>query len=246
MNTNEKILSVLAKIKETWDITPKKDYQIKNGFHTYNKKAGETYVSYATYDSWSYDTHLDFIEFRNVLTILQQEDLIEEFEIFEEDNGMKIKFPLDFDEKYIEATGKKTTNQNAPEKETSESNKRELTKITIVTPAYGKFDYLWIVFNDDHKNKIKLPIKSKQSPSDESYGKKLYNIAKNNDKEIALDKSLSDHLNYSIWAGTLKEYRKVKILKQVNNKLRIADDIILEAKPLQQLNDNEKSHYPSL
>lgn len=244
MNTNEKILSVLAKIKETWDITPKKDYQIKNGFHTYYKKAGETYVSYATYNSWSYDTHLDFIEFRNVLTILQQEDLIEEFEIFEEDNGMKIKFPLDFDEKYIEAIGKKATNQNALGEESSGSNKKELNKITIITPQYGNFEYLWIVFNDDHENKIKMPAKNKQGSGDASYGKKLYDLANSPTNDLGNDKSFIDNLNTSIWKTRLKEFKKRNIIKQENKRIKIADGIILEKKSVQQLSESELQYYP--
>ncbi len=149
--------------------------------------------------------------------------------------------------KYLLQQLEKTSNESAINFDNNHDlDKKELTSITIVTPQYGNFDYLWVVFNDEHKNKKKLPTKSKQSPSDESYGKKLYNLAKNPAKEINLDKSLMDHLNYSIWNGILKEFSKRNILKQENGKIKLSDGIILKTIPIQNLSGDGRDFYPSL
>lgn len=131
-----------------------------------------------------------------------------------------------------------------PENDTFIPEKEELRSITIVTPQFGNFSFLWVVLNNDHKNKIKIPTKNKLTPSDESYGKKLYNIAKSEDRRIEKDKSLMDTLNYSVWdCAPWNKFQKRNILKQENKQTKIQDYITLTAIPVQLLDSANIKYY---
>lgn len=149
-------------------------------------------------------------------------------------------------EKYIasltEGSQKKELEQKI--KNSEGDRKKELTKISIITPQYGKFDYLWIVFNDEHKNKIRMSTMNKQGSNDYSYGKKLFELAKSPTKDLENDKSFRDNMNSSIWNTRLKKFKKINIIKQENNRMKIAEGVELETMPVQSLSESIKNHYP--
>lgn len=96
-----RILSVLEKLKEEWDITPREDYNIEDGIYRRKRNARE---AHALVIVWLNSLPVTLFELERILVILQQQKIIESFRLGEE--ILTINFPVNFDEKYIELTTK--------------------------------------------------------------------------------------------------------------------------------------------
>lgn len=121
-------------------------------------------------------------------------------------------------------------------------NKKEIASILIVTPTFGKFDYVWIVLNEDYKHKLKASVKNKLNNNNESYAMKLYRLA---DKgKLTYDKSFWDDVNYSLCKrAAFKNFLKTTILKRFRNEIEIKDGIKIEKICLQQLSKPEADYF---
>ncbi|HWW41887.1 hypothetical protein [Pedobacter sp.] len=85
---DKKKLSILEKLKEEWDLTPKSDDEgviFQTGMRAHLRFAGETKISHQKYLSWTSEAGIsDWYEFENILNILKEEGLILKFESVDE------------------------------------------------------------------------------------------------------------------------------------------------------------------
>lgn len=236
MNSNEKILSVLDKLKEEWDITPRKPFVDRSSIHWRFVKAGITHIQYII---WLNELPLDFFQLNNILQILKQEKIIEN-NIFTED-VLEIEFPLNFEEKYN--SYRESLSQKKTEK--SSDSKQEINSILLVAPDHGKFNYLWVIINDDYEHKLKVDVKNKHNPSEESYAKKLWRLAEQ--KEITYDKAFYDYVSYSLYLRKefKNKFKKTRIFKEFSGKISAMEGITISKTSLGLLNKPERGYFPT-
>ena len=81
----KKILCILEKLKAEWDLLPKEDFIENDGVLAYYKTAGQSDVSDDQYFEWMSTCNIPtFQQLQNILATLKQEDIIVDFEAYNE------------------------------------------------------------------------------------------------------------------------------------------------------------------
>ncbi|MEK7663877.1 MAG: hypothetical protein AAB340_00280 [Patescibacteria group bacterium] len=81
----KKILCILEKLKAEWDLVPKEDFREGRGHLGYLRTAGQSNISDDQYFEWMATCNLPaFNQLENILRTLQQENIILDFESFDE------------------------------------------------------------------------------------------------------------------------------------------------------------------
>jgi len=129
------------------------------------------------------------------------------------------------------------------ENKKNEDDKKEIKSILLVTPEHGKFDYLWVIINDDFSNKLKVSTKSKQNMNDDSFAMKLYELA--DAKEIKYDKGLWDDVNYALYKRKVfkNKFKKTTILTRHRDKLSVKDGYTVKKITLSRLSKEELAYF---
>ena len=108
---NENILLVLNKLKERWEITPKKPRVVNNDVYS---QRYEPLVAHILHITWINDLPLDYTEFESILGVLVEKEVITRYRFI--DDILEIKYAEDFLKKYSEIIGKENYLPENPQK----------------------------------------------------------------------------------------------------------------------------------
>jgi len=104
MELNEKLKALLEKLKEEWELTPKKPFKEEDDYHGVNvyHDAYKKVVSRKKFMGWAHDCGLsDFYGLRDALTILKDEGFITDFSFASDiEPILTLHFPADFEVRY--------------------------------------------------------------------------------------------------------------------------------------------------
>lgn len=84
---NKKILSFLEKIREEWDLIPKKNRhpQIQAGYSAWPKDVSQMRIGPSRLHKWQRESGIeDFYQLKNLLQVMKEEGLIHDFEFHDE------------------------------------------------------------------------------------------------------------------------------------------------------------------
>lgn len=87
MTPEQKILCILEKLKEEWDLTPKKNDEpmVQSGFIAYYRKTGTKRIPMQRFSAWERECGVkDWYELEDILAILKQDGLISNFGLHSE------------------------------------------------------------------------------------------------------------------------------------------------------------------
>ncbi len=81
--TDKKRLFILERLKEEWDLAPKKNsgpMMVQGGLVAFRQRAHATRISWRTHIQWQQQCGIDYYQLKNILQGFQDDGLLESFE----------------------------------------------------------------------------------------------------------------------------------------------------------------------